>query len=235
MDRQIKNALENINLIKEVVDKTQQNFSKTSSFLISIGILNVFYIILEQLAYYFRNIYGYSSNIYRYFGSILPILPLIGYIVIFAVFRVKQGYSNNIDKKLLNVYGFIFIGSNILYLGYKMFLPATSNLVVNTMYRCAELFLALPAILGIIMLGIWIKDRYILILSVVYACVYLVLFASMKEIPYGTIGGVGTRLPLSSILLKLFLTICIILTGVYLKKRRYIIHGNTVNTRSLSN
>ena len=65
MDNKIKNALDDINMIKEVMNKTQQNLSSFSSFMISVGGIYLFYIVLEQITYYLMNVYGYSSSIYR--------------------------------------------------------------------------------------------------------------------------------------------------------------------------
>ena len=78
MDNKIKNALDDINMIKEVMNKTQQNLSSFSGFMISVGGIYLFYIVLEQITYYLRNVYGYSSSIYRTMSHILPLTLLFG-------------------------------------------------------------------------------------------------------------------------------------------------------------
>lgn len=235
MDKKIKNALDDINLIKEVVNKTQQNFTTAPHFLISVGIVNITYIILEQLGYYFRNVYGYVSNIYHVLGSVLSVFQLVGYVILFLFLNVKKRHSDNMDKKIFEMWGIIFIGSEVLFWIYKIFLPVGSSQTIGILYRFSELVLMLPVLIGSVATGIFLKDRFLCVVTSIFSCIYLILFVGMKEIPYGTIAGVGTRLPLSSILMRLFLTIGLLAIGIYLKKWRRIIHGNKCNTRSLSN
>lgn len=235
MDKKIKNAIEDINLIKEVVNKTQQNLSIVPFFLIGAGMLNVIYILLEQLGYYFRNVYGYNSNLYQLLGIVLSIFQLIGYIILFLLFKKKKIHSDNMDKKLFEMWGVIFIGSEVFFWIYQIFLPDGSNQVIGTLYRCSELLLMLPLLIGSIATGILLKDKFLCGISSIFSCIYLILFVGMKEVPYGTIGGVGTRLSLSSIYMRFFLTIGLLAIGIYLKKWRTIIHGNKLNTRSVSN
>ena len=233
MDNKIKNALDDINMIKEVMNKTQQNLSSFSGFMISVGGIYLFYIVLEQITYYLRNVYGYSSSIYRTMSHILPLTLLFGYIAIWVIFHIKQKNNDTLNNKLVNIWGIILIGSNIFYWFYWIMLPIGNNSIINMLVRVAQLILFLPVVVGGIVTAVMLKDTIILIFDIGFAIAYIFLFVGMKEIVYGTIGGIGTRIPLNSICLKIFLSIGFLLMGIYLKKWRKV-HGNTVNTRSIS-
>lgn len=201
----------------------------------SAGIVNIIYIILEQVGYWFRNTYGYASNIYHFFVSVLSVFQFVGYTVLFLFFQTKKKRSDSIDKKLFEMWGIIFIGSEVLFWIYQIFLPAGNNQVLGTLHRCSELVLMLPLLTGGILTGVLLKDKLLWSTAAIFSCIYLILFVGMKEIPYGTIGGGGTRLPLSGVWMRFFFTIGLLAMGIYLKKWRTIINGNKCNTRSVSN
>ena len=56
MDKNVALALDDISLIKTVIERTQQDFSEIAPFFIWVGIINGIAAIVEQLMYYIRNI-----------------------------------------------------------------------------------------------------------------------------------------------------------------------------------
>lgn len=235
MDKKIKTALEDIDLIKQIVTKTQHPFTLTPIFLINSGIINIIYIVLEQIGYYFRNICGYTSNIYHFWGTLLPVFQLIGYVILFLFLREKHTCSNTTDKRIFEIWGILFIGSDILFKIYQICIPAGNTPILEILYRCSELILTLPLMIGGIATSILIKDKFLWKIISIFSFIYLILFVRMKEFAYSIMNGIEIRLPLSNILMKFFLTIGLLMLGFYLKKWSAVIYGNKHNTRSISN
>ncbi len=52
MDKNVALALDDISLIKTVIERTQQDFSKIAPFFIGVGIINGIAAIVEQLMYF---------------------------------------------------------------------------------------------------------------------------------------------------------------------------------------
>jgi len=236
MKSKVEIALEDVIMIKKVIEKTQQDFSRISSFFLWIGIINFLVFILEQISYYIRNIMGLLSSAYMALEKICIVFPIIAYIVCFLYFRKKIiGNHNDISNGMLKVWGIILIGSYIFKYLYIMLLPGTEIDFVNGLWRCSELIIFLPIIFGHFMTAILTKSRFLIIVTCIESLIFFALFTSMREVPYGTLGGIGTRVSLSSAFVRIVMILGMILLGIYLKKRGSSIHGNKYDTGSISN
>ena len=81
MENNVEKAITDIAIIKDVIERTQKDFSKISAFFIWIGIINLLEFIIEQFSYYFRNVNGYNSGMSVFLARLALILPLIAYII----------------------------------------------------------------------------------------------------------------------------------------------------------
>lgn len=218
MERTIENALDDITLIKSVIDRTQKDFAKVAMFFIGIGIVNGCAWIMEQLAYYIRNTAGYGYWLVQVLGQGTHLIRFVGYIVLFAVFfRKIKAANNDISEGMIKIWGIVLIGSYVLSFLYMRLLPNGNDDKLITLWRCRELIEVLPVIFSLFMTGILTKKLAITVCTAIYSIIYFVLFVGMKEIPYGTIGGTGTLMPLSSISVKCLMILGMIGLGIYLK------------------
>ena len=96
-------------------------------------------------------------------------------------------------------------------------IPDGNSDKIVTLWKCRELIEILPVIFALFMTGILAKKNVITICTAIYSIIYFVLFLSMKEIPYGTWGGAGTLISLSSVSIKCLMIFGMIALGVYLK------------------
>lgn len=100
---------------------------------------------------------------------------------------------------------------------------------INILWRSEELIDVLPVVVALFMTGILTKKRIITICTAIYSIVYFVLFLSMKEMPYGNLGGKGTLIPISSVSVRCLMIFGMIILGLYLKIGAKN-NGDTFNT-----
>ena len=234
MERTIENALDDISLIKAVIDRTQKDFAKVAMFFIWIGAVNGIAWILEEFTYYIRNKVGYGSWIVQLLGQGYDWLRFIGYIILFVIYYKKIKTTNNeISEGMIKIWGIVLIGSYILSFMYIRFLPNGNNDRLITLWKCRELIEVLPVIFALFMTGILTKRVIITACTSFYSILYFVLFVSMREISYGSFGGHGTQVSLSSISVKCVMILGMFFLGLYLKigAKDY---GDKINTRSFS-
>ena len=230
MEKTIENALDDISLIKAVIEKTQKDFAKVAMFFIGIGLVNGFAWIMEQLAYYIRNTAGYGNWLVQALGQGTHLLRFGGYIVLFVCFYKKIKATNNeISEGMIKIWGIVLIGSYVLSFIYMRLLPNGNDDKLITLWRCKELIEVLPVIFALFMTGILTQKMTITVCTAIYSIMYFVLFVGMKEIPYGTFGGTGTLMPLSSISVKCLMILGMIVLGIYLKIGARS-HGDKLNT-----
>lgn len=219
MSNTIQSAIEDISYIKEVMERTKYDFSKAAIFFLWIGFINIIAFILEQITYFIRNTSGYSSDLYNLSAILTQIFLLIAYIFCFFIYYRKiKKRNNDISTGIIKVWGIVLISSQIFSFVYIFILPNVVNDVFNTLFRCKELIIILPVLVVLFMTAIFTNHKTITIITAVVSIIYLFMFTSLKEIPYGTIGGIGTRISMSSAMIKLIMTLGMILLSIYLKK-----------------
>jgi hypothetical protein len=235
MDKNVALALDDISLIKTVIERTQQDFSKIAAFFIWIGVINGIAAIVEQLMYFFRNTSGYDFPLVQVFGFSYYWIKILGYVLLFFVFSRKlKAMNNDISNGMLKIWGIVLVGSYLFVFLYMHLMPNGNNEMINTLWKCRELIEILPVIFAFFMTGILTQRRIISIITALYSLVYFVLFFSMKQMPFGTIGGAGTLISVSSFSIRIVMIFGMIALGLFFKIGARN-HGNKYNTRSLSN
>ena len=221
MDRKIETALDDILLIKAIIERTQKDFSKVSMFFIGIGIVNAIVWLLEQMTYFVRNTVAYGYWLVNILGQGSRWFRLIGYIVLFIIFY------------MVKIWGIVLIGSNILSFLYMSLIPSGNSDKIITLWKCRELIEILPVIFVLFMTGILTKKNVVTIGTAIYSIFYFVMFLSMKEIPYGTWRGTGTLISTSSVSIKCLMIFGMIALGMFLKIGAKN-HGDKCNSGSIS-
>lgn len=217
MEYKLETAMDDIALIRRVIEKTQQDFSRISAYFIGVGIVNLAVWFLEEVSYLARNTMGYGCFAAAAFGWGGRVLRLAGYAALFAYFYKKVRKSGNeISEGMVKIWGIVLIASRILMYLYIGLLPAGNNDKITMLYRCRELIEVLPVIFAMLMTGILTKRNLITVFTAAYSVVYFILFVSMKEVPYGTWGGVGTRVSASSVCIQYLMSFGMAALGMYL-------------------
>lgn len=128
--------------------------------------------------------------------------------------------GNEICESMVKVWMVVLIGSGILGWLYIVLLPAGNSDKIMVLWRCRELIEVLPVIFALFMTGILTKRKMVTMFTAAYSILYFVLFVSMKEVPYGTWGGVGTLASASSVCIQYLMSAGMIALGIYLKWNR---------------
>ena len=86
MDKKIEMAIDDIALIRRVIERTRQDFSRISAYFIGIGILNLAAWLSEEIAYMIQNLTGYGQTTARILWWSGRGLILAGYVFLFVYF-----------------------------------------------------------------------------------------------------------------------------------------------------
>ena len=192
--------------------------------------VNVIVWILEQVTYFVRNTAGYEYWLVNVLGQSSCWIRLIGYIVLFIIFYGKiKTVNNEISKGIVKIWGIVLIGSNILSFLYMRLLPDGNNDKIITLWKCRELIEILPVIFALFMTGILVQKNIVIVCTAIYSIIYFALFLGMKQIPYGTWGGSGTLISISSVSIKCLMIFGMIALGMCLKIGAKG-HGDKYNT-----
>ena len=218
MDKKLETAMDEIALIKRVIEKTQQDFSRISAYFIWIGIVNLTVWFLEEFSYFLRNKMGYGYLVAAVFGWGGRVLRLAGYVILFLYYyrRVKKS-DNELSEGMVKIWGIVLIASRVFMYLYICLIPDGNDDKIVVLFRCRELIEVLPVIAVLLMTGILTKRNGITLLTAAYSILYFVLFVSMREVPYGTWGGIGTRVSASSVCIQYLMSFGMTVLGVYLR------------------
>ncbi len=221
MDKKIEMAIDDLTLIKRVIERTRQDFSRISAYFIGIGILNLVAWLSEEIAYMILNLFGYGHPVARVFWWSGRVLLLSGYVFLFVYYYQKvKKTGNDICEGMVKIWMIVLVGIRILGWLYIRLLPSGNDDKITVLWRCQELIEVLPVLFALFMTGILTKRTVITVLTALYSIFYFVLFVSMKEVPYGTWGGVGTRISASRVCIQYLMSLGMIMLGIYLWRRR---------------
>lgn len=102
----VTEAIEEVNLIKKVIDRTQNDFSRIANFFISIGVINtvtcLLYVTLFQIIKRMDHV-GYT--VWMLFRG-LNYISVLGYVVLFFIYQHKLKNRNNaLSLSTINIWG----------------------------------------------------------------------------------------------------------------------------------
>ena len=216
MEKNTEQAIDNVVVIKGVIERTWKDFSKASTLFICVGIVNLVAYLLNGIIYI--PVESTDSITLMYFmADIFWILALVVYIILFSYFYKKiKATDNIISIGMLKIWGIVLIGSRfyILILSAVAYSGAVDGL--NWQYR--ELILALPTIIALFMTGILMQKKAIVVASSLYGLVFLDLFIGIEEVTFEMVSGHYVWVSVSELSIIITMTVGMICLGMFLKR-----------------
>lgn len=211
----VAEAIEEVNLIKKVIDRTQNDFSRIASFFISIGVINtvtyLMYVILFQIIKGMEHV-GYSF--WMLFRG-LNYISVLGYVVLFFIYRHKLKNRNNaLSLSMINIWGTLLIGGE----AFRIFFSAV-NFGEQDVYFYQKTLTFLFPVIGWLVLGFVIQDNLIQRAAFLIVILYMLLSGMGIDIKVGSMLGNTVNVGIDSILTGIIVSAGMILLGIHLKRK----------------
>ena len=211
----VAEAIEEVNLIKKVIDRTQNDFSRIASFFISIGVINtvtyLMYVILFQIIKGMEHV-GYSF--WMLFRG-LNYISVLGYIVLVFIYRRKLKNRNNaLSLSMINIWGTLLIGGE----AFRIFFSAV-NFGKQDVYFYQKTLTFLFPVIGCLVLGFVIQDKLIQRAAFLIVILYMLLSGMGIDIKVGSMLGNTVNVGIDSILTGIIVSAGMILLGIHLRRK----------------
>lgn len=211
----VTEAIEEVNLIKKVIDRTQNDFSRIANFFISIGMINtvtcLLYVILFQII---KRMDHVEYAVWMLFRG-LNYISVLGYVVLFIIYRHKLKNRNNaLSLSMINIWGTLLIGGEV----FRIFFSAV-NFGKQDVYFYQKTLTFLFSLIGCLVLGFVIQDKLIQRAAFLIVVLYMLLSGMGIEIKVGSILGNNVNVGIDSILTGIIVSAGMILLGIHLKRK----------------
>lgn len=211
----VTEAIEEVNLIKKVIDRTQNDFSRIANFFISIGMINtvtcLLYVTLFQII---KRIDHVEYAVWMLFRG-LNYISVLGYVVLFIIYRHKLKNRNNaLSLSMINIWGTLLIGGEV----FRIFFSAV-NFGKQDVYFYQKTLTFLFPLIGCLVLGFVIQDKLIQRAAFLIVVLYMLLSGMGIEIKVGSILGNNVNVGIDSILTGTIVSAGMILLGIHLKRK----------------
>ena len=211
----VTEAIEEVNLIKKVIDRTQNDFSRIANFFISIGMINtvtcLLYVTLFQIIKRTDHV-GYA--VWMLFRG-LNFISVSGYVVLFFIYRHKLKNRNNaLSLSMINIWGTLLIGGEV----FRIFFSAV-NFGEKDIYFYQKTLTFLFPLIGCLVLGFVIQDKLIQWAAFLIVILYMLLSGMGIEVKVGSILGNNVNVGIDSILTGIIVSAGMILLGIHLKRK----------------
>lgn len=215
MAQNVTEAINEVNLIKKVIDRTQNDFSRIANFFISIGLINtVTYLLYAVTLQFIKGMDHVNYGAWKFFRG-LNYISIIGYIALFLVYRRKLKKRNNdLSLSLIHIWGALLIGGEI----FRIFFSILNSNEQNVYFYQKTLTFLFPMI-GCFVLGFVIQDKLIQWVSSAVVVLYLISVGTGIEIKIASFHGNPMNLGLDMILTGITVSAGMILLGIYLKRK----------------
>lgn len=211
----VTEAIEEVNLIKKVIDRTQNDFSRIANFFISIGMINtvtcLLYVTLFQIIKRMDHV-GYT--VWMLFRG-LNYISVLGYVVLFFIYQHKLKNRNNaLSLSTINIWGTLLIGGEV----FRIFFSAV-NFGKQAVYFYQKTLTFLFPLIGCLVLGFVIQDKLIQWAAFLIVILYMLLSGMGIEVKVGSILGNNVNVGIDSILTGIIVSAGMILLGIHLKRK----------------
>lgn len=217
MTQNITEALEDVNLIKKVIDRTQTDFSKVSGFFIGIGVIKLFTCLLYAL------LLGIMNNMekvgYVMWGLFrgISFVSIIGYFIVYLIYHDKlKKFKNELSMSLINIWGLLLVGGELFRIFY--YIVSYEGMVNNQIIQPPFNFVFV--IIGCFVMGFVIQDKLIQKVSLAMTVIFLVLAGINLNVTVAYFHGNAVKLNVITVFTVVILSAGMILMGFYLKKRK---------------
>ncbi|MDR2888636.1 MAG: hypothetical protein LBV33_02215 [Lachnospiraceae bacterium] len=215
MEKNITDAIEDINMIKSTMENTKINFSGTYWLCFIRGT----YHILSFLVF-FISVWNPGTKIILFTNPVLIIGMFIGFIIIY---NSEKKHTNRFYLSFLSIWGIIVIAIPtmiflIRIINYFYFRNDSVNLILLVISSFTN---ALLFCICIIIYAFLIKKKYPIFLSLGILFTYLFVSTCLNNVglPFNTALSNDTTLLLASIFTFIFIDVGYILLGFALMKR----------------
>ncbi len=217
MSQKITEALEDVNLIKKVIDKTQNDFSKVSDFFIGIGAVQILTCFSYALVFgVMKRMEDISLAIWGLFRGI-SLVSVIGYFMVYLIYhkRLKQ-FENELSISLINIWGMLLVGGE----AFRIFFHIASYGKAGNVQFIQPLFQFVFVITGCFVMGFVIQDKLIQRVSLVMVFLFLILEGTGLEVRVADFHGNDVKINAITVFTTVLLSVGMIFMGLYLKKRK---------------
>jgi len=223
------NAEQDIQFIREVLNKTQNDISKIGMCFIWIGIINLLGEVLKSIGYAFINaqeeITGFQWKMLRSVDSISFIIICI---IFLAYFGKLSREGNDISKSILKIWGVLLIGGKIFTKIFVVLaLQKQAGVTAAFATTMEKAFSFLCIIIAWTVLGILIHDKLICGGALLGILIYCLLLNWGRAFTVAHIHGNPVNMYPYDIFSVLVLSFGMILLGLYARMRGREKRGNS--------
>ena len=217
MSKKITEALEDVNFIKKVIYKTQNDFSKVSNFFIGIGAVPKLTCFLYALMFgVMESAESVSLAMWSLFRGI-SFVSIIGYFIVFLIYHYKlKQFKNELSMSLINIWGMLLIGGEL----FRVFFNMVSYEKIGKNQFIQPLFQFVFVIIGCFVMGFVIQDKLIQKVSFAMTFLFLLLTGTDSEVKVADFHGNDVKINAITVFTTVILSVGMILMGFYLKKRK---------------
>lgn len=218
----VKEANNDIQLIKEILNQTQYDISKTGNFFVWVGIINMMSILVKEIGFFLLDSTQEISRMLWYAIRSVDILSFIIIVIVYLIYYsslIKTG--NDLSKSVLKIWGILIIGGRVLL---KIFLNVFSDVYkdvpVEAINGLEKFAFFLLIIISFLFMGILVHDKKIT--GSIFLCVvlYFILLCANIVVTVGSIHGNSVNMYAHDVLLSVLLSIGMIISGIYIRCRR---------------
>lgn len=215
MAQNVAEAIEEVTLIKRVIDRTQNDFSRIADFFIAIGIVNVvtylLYAYMLQLLNGADHVPYFAWCVFR--G--LKYVSVAGYGILFYIYRRRlKNWNNHLSVSLINIWGVLLIGGEI----FRLFF-ASSYFGEQDVYFFQRTLTFLFPLIGCFIMGFVIQDKLIVWAASAVGILYMCLAALGIAVTVADFHGNAVKTGLDVLLTAAVVSVGMILLGVELKRK----------------
>lgn len=213
MATNVTEAIEEVNLIKKVIDRTQNDFSRIANFFIFIGLINmVTYLVYAVLFQIISGMEQVGYPFWMFFRGFKSVI-VIGYIFLFFCYRRQlKKQKNDLSLSLINIWGTLLIGGEV----FRM-LFAILNDQEQSVYFYQKTLAFLFPVIGCLVLGFIIQKKLIQSVSFVVIFLYMLLAGLGVNVRVAVFHGTDVNIGLDMIFTAVVMSVGMILLGIYLK------------------
>ena len=215
MAQNITEAIEEVSLIKRVIDRTQNDFSRIANFFIAIGSVNLAtYLLYAMMLQIIKGMEQVPYFVWRLFWG-LNYVAITGYGILFLLYRRKmKKWNNHLSMSLINIWGILLIGGE----AFRLFFSSTYFQEQNVHFYQRTLTFLFPVI-GCFVLGFIIQDRLILWVTSAVVILYMILAAAGFAVSVADFHGNAMKAGLDVLLTAVVVSAGMILLGMELKRK----------------
>lgn len=218
----VKEANSDIQLIKEILSRTQYDISNIGNFFVWVGIVNMVGILLKETGYLLLDS---SQVISRMFWLAIRSVDILSFIIIVAVYLKYYFYliktGNDLSKSVLKIWGILIVGGKVLLkIFFIVFGEVYNDMPVEAANALEKATFFLLIVIGFLFMGILVHDKKITYSILGCVLLYFILLCANIAVAVGNIHGNSVNMYAHDILLSVLLSIGMIISGFYIRHRR---------------